>query len=75
MVVKFEFNIIDQEKSLSNGAGTTELNDPVMIYAQIPIERKQYLALKAACIDQKLSIYELLERALNQDPEEIQFIW
>lgn len=75
MRVKFEFNIIDQEKSLSSGYGETELKDPIMVYTQIPIEREQYQKLYAACVEQKISIYELLERTLNQDPREIGFIY
>lgn len=71
MRVKFEFNVIDQEISLLNGHGETEIKNPVMIYAQIPIEKDHFIKLQQACKEQKITIYDLLYQAVSQDPDEI----
>lgn len=77
MKIRFEFKIIDPNieiKDNDGGHGERDLIDPIMIYAQIPIERKQYLKLIEECKERKMSIYDLLQNAVDPDPEDID-IW
>ena len=73
MKTEFEWRVIDQEgKKLDGNTGIRgDYFDPIMIYAQIPMERKKFLELTNECKNNKTSIYDLLEIALNPDPEEI----
>ena len=75
MIVKFQHYIHTEEKVLIKGEGECEMNNPVMVSAQIPIEKEQYIKLNEACKEQKISIYDLLVRALEIDPEEIKYIF
>ena len=72
MKVKFEYKIIDLNNTINEtGYGETRISDPVMVYAQIPIERKDYLKLLERCKEDKTSIFGLLEQAL--DPEKYNY--
>lgn len=65
MKVRFEYSIRTEEKELSGGYGERALKDPIMIYSQIPIEKSDYEIIKKYCAENKITIYNLLENALE----------
>lgn len=69
MIVKHEFYVRTQGKNIVQGHGESEFDDPVMIYAQIPIERTKYLEIEKMCKECKISIYDILENALENNTE------
>ena len=74
MKVRSEFKAIDLNRTINEtGYGEREIKDPVMIYAQIPIEREEYLKLIERCREEKTSIFRLMEHALDPNPEEFDF--
>lgn len=65
MIVKHELYVRTQEKNIFESYGESEIEDPIMIYAQIPIEKQKYLEIEKTCKEYKISIYDLLENALE----------
>ena len=74
MKIPFEYKIVDPKVKMEKndgGHGERDLIDPIMIYAQIPIERKRFLKLIEECKERKISIYDLLQNAVDNETEEL----
>lgn len=68
MKVRHEYKAIDLNNIINvTSYGERSILDPVMIYAQIPIERRDYLKLLEKCREDKATIFDLLEQALDPD--------
>ena len=54
MIVKHEYYVRTEEKNIVHGYGESEVNNPVMVYAQIPIEHSKYLEIEKICKEYKI---------------------